>query len=67
MIGKVHSIVVRHIWRTLEKLAKGSVVVIDSPPLEWTAQVDQAFDDRGIDPWGESVAPAGHQFVKDDE
>lgn len=61
------SIVVRHIWRALEKLAKGSVVVIDSPPLEWTAQTDQAFDDRGIDPWGEGVQPAGSQFVKEEK
>ncbi len=58
------SIVVRHIWRALEKLAKGSVVAIDSPPMEWSAQTDQAFDDRGIDPWGESVPAAGSQFVK---
>ena len=50
------SIVVRHIWRALEKLAKGSVVVIDSPPQEWSAQIDKTFDDRGIDPWGEGVA-----------
>jgi hypothetical protein len=61
------SIVVRHIWRALEKLAKGSVVVIDRPPQEWSAQVDKTFDDRGIDPWGETVPPpeAGPQFVKD--
>lgn len=59
------SIVVRHVWRALEKLAKGSVVVVDSPPQEWSAQIDQTFDDRGIDPWGEGVEPAGPQFVKD--
>jgi hypothetical protein len=61
------SIVVRHIWRALEKLAKGSVVVIDRPPQEWSAQVDKTFDDRGIDPWGEAVPPppAAPQFVKD--
>ena len=46
---------------------KGSVVVIDLPPQEWSAQTDKAFDDRGIDPWGETVPPpeAGPQFVKD--
>jgi hypothetical protein len=60
------SIVVRHIWRALEKLARGSVVVIDSPPLEWTAQTNESFDDRGIDPWGEGVPAAGSQFVKED-
>jgi hypothetical protein len=59
------SIVVRHVWRALEKLAKGSVVVIDSPSQEWSAQIDKTFDDRGIDPWGEKIQPAGSQFVKD--
>lgn len=59
------AIVVRHVWRALEKLAKGSVVVVDSPPQEWSSQVDAAFDDRGIDPWGQDVQPAGSQFIKD--
>jgi hypothetical protein len=59
------AIVVRHIWRALEKLAKGSVVVVDQPPQEWTAQVDKSFDDHGIDPWGSDVQPAGSQFIKD--
>jgi hypothetical protein len=62
------AIVVRHIWRALEKLAKGSVVVVDSPPQEWSAQIDKTFDDRGIDPWAENIpqpAPGGSQFIKD--
>ena len=59
------AIVVRHVWRALEKLAKGAVVVVDSPPQEWSAQVDSSFDDRGIDPWGQDVQPAGSQFIKD--
>jgi hypothetical protein len=59
------AIVVRHVWRALEKLAKGSVVVIDQPPQEWSAQIDKTFDDRGIDPWAKDVQPAGPQFVKD--
>jgi hypothetical protein len=59
------AIVVRHIWRALEKFAKGSVVVVDSPPQEWSAQIDRGFDDRGIDPWAENVQPAGSQFIKD--
>ena len=45
------SIVVRHIWRALEKLAKGSVVVVDQPPQEWSAETNAKFDDQGIDPW----------------
>ncbi len=59
------AIVVRHIWRALEKLAKGSVVVVDQPPQEWSAQVDKTFDDHGIDPWGQNVQAAGSQFIKD--
>jgi hypothetical protein len=59
------AIVVRHIWRALEKLAKGSVVVVDSPPQEWSSQIDKSFDDRGIDPWAEGVQAAGPQFIKD--
>jgi hypothetical protein len=59
------AIVVRHVWRALEKLAKGSVVVIDRPPQEWSAQIDKGFDDRGIDPWAENIQPAGSQFIKD--
>jgi hypothetical protein len=63
------ALVVRHIWRALERLAKGSVVVVDAPPQEWSAQVDDAFDDQGIDPWGghpaaDGTAAGGPQFVK---
>jgi hypothetical protein len=64
------AIVVRHIWRALETLAKGAVVVVDRPPLEWSEQIDTEFDDRGIDPWGadmlrHSAAAGGSQFIKD--
>jgi hypothetical protein len=61
------ALVVRHIWRALEKLSKGAVVVVDSPPQQWSAEIDKTFDDQGIDPWG--TAPAapradGPQFIK---
>jgi hypothetical protein len=59
------AIVLRHIWRTLEKLAKGAVVVVDQPPQEWSAAIDKAFDDRGIDPWRDSAPPAPSQFIRD--
>lgn len=62
------ALVVRHIWRALERLARGSIVVVDLPPLEWSAQSDANFDDHGIDPWAEqepAPEPAGSQFVKD--
>ncbi len=61
------ALVVRHVWRALEKLSKGSVVVVDSPPQQWSAEIDKTFDDQGIDPWATS-APAptggGSQFIK---
>jgi hypothetical protein len=59
------ALVVRHIWRALEKLAKGAVVVVDQPPQEWSAQTDQTFDDHGIDPWDHVVSSAPSQFIKD--
>jgi len=60
------ALVVRHIWRALERLAKGSVVIVDAPPQEWSAQIDKTFDDRGIDPWGGTApAEAGPQFARD--
>jgi hypothetical protein len=65
--GFTRALVVRHIWRALEKLSKGAVVVVDSPPQQWSSEIDKKFDDQGIDPWAESnAAPAssGPQFIK---
>lgn len=66
------AIVVRHIWRALESLAKGSVVIVDQPPQEWSAKVDGAFDDRGIDPFSNAMPkrpsdydPDAPVFIKD--
>jgi hypothetical protein len=63
------SLVVRHLWRTLEALAKGSVVIVDSPSQQWSKQIDEQFDDNGMDPWtpvpaayGRSSGPA---FIKE--
>jgi hypothetical protein len=62
------ALVVRHVWRALEKLSKGAVVVVDSPPQQWSTDIDKKFDDQGIDPWAEGVTPApantGPQFIK---
>ncbi len=62
------ALVVRHVWRALEKLSKGSVVVVDSPPQHWSAEIDKKFDDGGIDPWSAGGAAAaggsGPQFIK---
>jgi hypothetical protein len=64
------SLVVRHLWRALEALSKGSVVLVDSPTQQWNVEVDAAFDDGGIDPWVKAPAGGAHAsdgpaFVKD--
>lgn len=61
------ALVVRHLWRALERLAAGSVVVVDNPPQLWSASVDATFHDQGVDPW--RLPPAGllggPQFAKE--
>ncbi len=44
-------LIVRHLWRALEKLSKGSVVMVDNPPQRWSESVNAVFHDYGIDPW----------------
>lgn len=60
-------LIVRHLWRALERLAAGSVVVVDNPAQRWSQAVDVTFHDQGIDPW--RLAPigltSGPQFAKD--
>jgi hypothetical protein len=45
------ALVVRHLWRALEALVQGSVVIVDTPSQQWSKTIDAAFDDRGVDPW----------------
>jgi hypothetical protein len=64
------SLVVRHLWRALEALSKGSVVLVDAPAQQWNKQIDAGFDDGGVDPWAKAPAKGvasgdGPQFVKD--
>lgn len=62
------SIVVRHLWRALERLSAGSVVLVDTPPQRWSKEIDATFDDQGVDPWNPAIAPsanAGPQYIKD--
>ena len=61
------SIVVRHLWRTLESLSQGSVVIVDYPPQQWSQSIDQQFDDNGVDPWAERKGPGldGPQFIRE--
>jgi hypothetical protein len=61
-------LIVRHLWRALEALAEGSVVVVDAPHQTWSKAIDASFNDRGIDPW--RLAPdlgglGGPQFAKE--
>jgi hypothetical protein len=60
-------LIVRHLWRALERLATGSVVVVDNPPQRWSQSIDVAFHDQGIDPWRlPPIALAGApQFAKE--
>jgi hypothetical protein len=44
-------IIMRHLWRALETAAKGSVVIVDTPPQRWSSEVNAKFYDRGVDPW----------------
>jgi hypothetical protein len=61
------ALIVRHLWRALEALAQGSVVIVDAPPQQWSKTVDAAFDDRGVDPWGPgpTFGTDGPQFARD--
>ena len=60
-------LIVRHLWRALEGLVAGSVVMVDNPPQTWSQSVDSAFHDHGIDPWrlpALELVPVA-QFVND--
>jgi hypothetical protein len=59
-------LIVRHLWRALERLSAGSVVMVDNPPHVWSESVDATFHDHGIDPW--RLPPIGlavPQFAND--
>jgi hypothetical protein len=62
------SIVVRHLWRALEALAGGTVVVVDAPAQQWSKEINAKFKDNGVDPWGSpppTLDPGGPQFARD--
>ena len=56
------ALVVRYMWRALESLAGGSVVLIDSPPQQWDESIDAEFHDQGFD-W--KTFGDGPQFAKE--
>jgi hypothetical protein len=55
-------LVVRYLWRVLESLSGGAVVVIDSPAQEWNVEVDGSFRDQGFD-W--KTFGHGPQFIEE--
>ena len=61
------SLIIRHLWRALEKLVGGSVVIVDAPPQTWSAATDETFNDHGVDPWhvGLQSLLGIPQFIKD--
>jgi hypothetical protein len=62
------SLVVRHLWRALEAVAQGSVVIVDMPSQQWSKEIDEEFQDNGVDPWGPrppALGSDGPQFVNE--
>jgi hypothetical protein len=55
-------LVVRYLWRVLESLAGGAVIVVDSPPQEWNVEIDSGFRDQGFD-W--KTFGHGPQFIEE--
>jgi hypothetical protein len=55
-------LVVRYLWRVLESLAGGAVVVVDEPAQEWNVEIDTGFRDQGFD-W--KTFGHGPQFVEE--
>jgi hypothetical protein len=56
------SLVVRYLWRVLESLAGGAVVIVDEPAQVWNEEVDSSFRDQGFD-W--KTFGSGPQYVND--
>lgn len=55
-------LVVRYLWRVLESLAGGAVVVVDHPQQEWNVEIDAGFRDQGFD-W--KTFGHGPQFIEE--
>ena len=55
-------LVVRYLWRVLESLAGGAVVVVDAPQQEWNIEIDASFRDQGFD-W--KTFGHGPQFIEE--
>ncbi len=55
-------LVVRYLWRVLESLSGGAVVVVDHPQQEWNVEIDAGFRDQGFD-W--KTFGHGPQFIEE--
>jgi hypothetical protein len=55
-------LVVRYLWRVLESLSGGAVVVVDAPQQEWNVEIDSGFRDQGFD-W--KTFGHGPQFIEE--
>jgi hypothetical protein len=55
-------LIVRYLWRVLESLAGGAVVIVDDPQQAWNEEVDSGFRDQGFD-W--KTFGMGPQFVNE--
>jgi hypothetical protein len=55
-------LIVRYLWRVLESLAGGAVVIVDDPQQVWNDEVDTGFRDQGFD-W--KTFGMGPQFVNE--
>jgi len=56
------ALIVRYLWRVLESLAGGAVVIVDDPQLTWNEEVDSGFRDQGFD-W--KTFGMGPQFINE--
>jgi len=56
------ALIVRYLWRVLESLAGGAVVIVDDPQQVWNEEIDSGFRDQGFD-W--KTFGMGPQFVNE--
>ena len=56
------ALIVRYLWRVLESLAGGAVVIVDDPQQVWNEDVDSGFRDQGFD-W--KTFGQGPQFINE--
>jgi hypothetical protein len=55
-------LIVRYLWRVLESLSGGAVVIVDQPQQVWDDEIDSGFRDQGFD-W--KTFGQGPQFINE--